>query len=387
VPALTPRSALLILWAALAACVSGHAAERRAEKLTVRFYGSRTCGECLEIKESLLKPLAQKHPDSIELRLYDIEDTAAFGALVKREKAYGVTAPSPQELFLPDTVLLGYEQIMAHGRAVIVERLNDPSRWAERPLEGDTTGHAATLKERFQQFTFWGIVAAGLVDGINPCAIATMIFLISFLATQKRSRREVLMVGLAFTAAVYATYFLLGVGAFGLLTTLGIYVWLSRAIKWTAVVVAAVFALYSFRDAFVYARTGKAQDIKLQLPKALKLQIHKVISGNLGSGSLVIGSVVTGFLVTLLEAVCTGQVYLPTIVLMTNQEGLRLQGWLYLAFYNLLFVLPLLGIMVLAYYGLTWSDLSKATQKYMVTLKVLLGVVLAGLAVFLGVAG
>ncbi len=33
---------------------------------------------------------------------------------------------------------------------------------------------------------------------------------------------------------------------------------------------------------------------------------------------------VTGFLVTLLEAVCTGQVYLPTIILMTRAEGLRL---------------------------------------------------------------
>jgi len=363
------------------------AAGRGPDRLVIHFYGSRTCGECLEIKESLLKPLAREHTGKLDLRLYDTEDTAAFGHQVMREQAYGVAAPSPQELFLPDTVLLGYETIMARGRAMIMARLSDPSRWVERPLAGDTTGRAATLKERFQQFTFWGIVAAGLVDGINPCAIATMIFLISFLATQKRSRRQVLAIGLAFTAAVYATYFLLGVGAFKLLTGLGIYAWLSRVIKWSAVVVAAIFSLYSFRDAYMYARTGKAQDIKLQLPRALKVQIHKVISGNLGGGSLAIGSIVTGFLVTLLEAVCTGQVYLPTIVLMTQQEGLRLQGWLYLAFYNFLFVLPLLGIMVLAYYGLTWTDLSRATQKHMVTLKSLLGIVLALLAMFLAVAG
>jgi thiol:disulfide interchange protein len=123
-----------------------------------------------------------------------------------------------------------------------------------------------------------------------------------------------------------------------------------------------------------------------QLPKALKLRIHKVISGQLSSRSLVIGAIVMGFLVTLLEAVCTGQVYLPTIVLMTRQEGLRLTGWLYLIFYNFLFVLPLLIVMVLAYFGMTWNTLAKTTQKHMTLLKVLLGLMLLGLAVFLGIS-
>ena len=120
---------------------------------------------------------------------------------------------------------------------------------------------------------------------------------------------------------------------------------------------------------------------------ALKSRIHKTISGNLSSSSLFIGTLVTGFLVTLLEAVCTGQVYLPTIILMTRAQGLRLTGWLYLLYYNFLIVLPLLIIMVLAYYGLRWDELSRATQKHLPLLKVIMGVVLAGLAVFLAVAG
>ena len=86
----------------------------------------------------------------------------------------------------------------------------------------------------------------------------------------------------------------------------------------------------SLRDAFVFRTTGKAADIKLQLPKPIKMRIHRIISGNLSGGKLVAGAIVTGFLVTLLEAVCTGQVYIPTIILMTHQEGLRLKGWGYL---------------------------------------------------------
>ena len=108
-----------------------------------------------------------------------------------------------------------------------------------------------------------------------------------------------------------------------------------------------------------------------------------MISGNLSGSGLVVGAVITGFLVTLLEAVCTGQVYLPTIVLMTRQEGLRLTGWFYLVFYNVLFVLPLLIVMILAFLGLKWDRLAKTTQKHLVPIKIALGCVLCGLAVFI----
>ena len=125
------------------------------------------------------------------------------------------------------------------------------------------------------------------------------------------------------------------------------------------------------------------KDITLQLPKSVKLMIHKVISSQLTQSSLFFGAITTGFLVTLLEAVCTGQVYLPTIVLMTKESGLKFTGWIYLILYNILFVLPLLIIMILAYFGLTWDRLAKATQANLSMLKILLGTVLLFLAIFL----
>lgn len=362
-------------------------AAAKSSKLVVHFFGSRTCGECLEIKQRLLKPLAEEYPEKLQIEIHDIEDEEAFALMVEMEEQFDVPRSSPQELFLPDTFLLGAESILESGEALIEHYLAHREKWRDDSVAVDSSKYTGTLRKRFQGFTFLGILAAGLVDGVNPCAIATMIFLISFLATQKRRRSEVLMIGLAFTGAVFMTYLLMGVGAFQVLTALEAYYWVSAAIKWTAVAVAAIFGLISFWDALVYRKTGKAGDIKLQLPKPIKMRIHRVISANLSGGQLVVGAVATGFLVTLLEAVCTGQVYLPTIVLMTRESGLKLTGWLYLIFYNFLFVLPLLLIMVMAYLGLTWNRLSKATQKHMVALKVLLGVVLVSLAGFLAVAG
>ena len=356
------------------------------KKLVIHFFGGPTCGECYQIRTKILETLSEQYADILEVRIHDIDDEDGYKLLDAMEKAYEVKESLPIQLYFPDTLLAGGESITKYGKGLIEKYLTSPSEWKYKYNFETTKSSAETIRERFQEFSFICIVAAGLVDGINPCAIATMIFLISFLATQKRKRSEVLVIGLCFTFSVYLTYLFLGLGAFKVLTVLDSYRWLSEVIKWSAVLLAGGVGMISFYDAAAYAMSRKAASIKLQLPKAVKLRIHKVVSENLTGSSLVLGAVITGFIVTLLEAVCTGQVYLPTIVLMTRQGGLRLQGWLYLILYNFLFVLQLLIVMLLAYWGLTWKSLSSATQKHLPLLKVLLGIVLIGLAVFLGIS-
>ncbi len=360
------------------------------DTLNVHFFGSETCGECQQIINHILNPLSQEYPARLEVHFHEIDSKEGFQLLMEMENTYNVPVSSAQELFLPDTFLTGADDIMTHAEPLIIRYLNNPQKWRDSPKSpasaSDTTGYRNKLAKKFSDFSFIGIVLAGLADGVNPCAIATMIFLISFLATQKRSRKEVLVIGLCFTAAVFVTYLLIGIGAFNALSFLNKNAWISITIKWVAVIVAGIIGIICFRDAIVYAISGKTSQIKLQLPRAVKLRIHSVISGQLSRSGLVVGALITGFLVTLLEAVCTGQVYLPTIVLMTREEGLRAKGWAYLILYNILFVLPLLVIMVLAYFGLTWEKLAKKTQKHMVMLKTLLGFVLLLLALFLATA-
>jgi cytochrome c biogenesis protein CcdA len=384
-----PRSSTVCV-TGLALLMCAVALPAATSKLVVHFFGSPTCGECLEIKTALLEPIAKMHADSIDLRVHDIESDSGFALLTTMEDLYKVGTKSPQELYLPDTFLTGYADIMAQGKRLIERSLANPSSWGTSPMQphvrADSVDVSQTIQQRFSQYAFVNIIVAGLADGVNPCAIATMIFLISFLATQKRKRIEVLVIGLTFTATVFVTYLLLGVGLFKAFTALKGYVILSKIVKWIAVAAAGGVGLFCFRDAIVYARTGKAKDITIQLPKAVKMSIHRAISSNIGKTGLVLGTVVTGFLVTLLEAVCTGQIYLPTIILMTRQDELKLAGWLWLVFYNILFVLPLLVIMILTYFGLKWDQLSKVTQKHLPILKVLLGIVLVGLAAFLAMS-
>jgi cytochrome c biogenesis protein CcdA len=361
--------------------VSAHADSDTAS-VTLTFFGSPTCKICMSIKKEILWPAAKRHP-SINVKVQDITTDSGYTLLMDLEERHKVPVSSAITLFFPDTFLSGGEDIKKLAPALI-ERYAGSSMKKVVGSQAALQGSFSTrLRKRFERFSFVSILLAGLIDGINPCAIATMIFLISFLATRKRKRSEVLIIGLAFTVSVFFTYLAMGIGAFKALTFLQKYIWISTVIRWSAAAVAFIIGLLSFKDAYVYKKTGKTSDIALQLPKAVKMRIHGIISGNLSGGSLVIGAVITGFLVTLLEAVCTGQVYLPTIVLMTRQEGLRITGWLYLLMYNFLFVLPLIIVMIGAWYGMQWKDLAGITRKNLTLMKVLPGTLLCGLGLFI----
>jgi cytochrome c biogenesis protein CcdA len=324
-----------------------------------------------------------QHRDSLEVIIFDTDLKEDSEKLFQYDNYYDVKNNAPQEMFLPDTFITGFEDISRLGKEYIENYLKNREKWRPIIVE-DSAEVAVRLQERIDKhLAFFSITAAGLADGVNPCAIATMIFLISFLTLKKRKKGEILLIGLIYAATVFVTYMGLGLGAFKIITSLEKYHIVSEIIRWASVTLAGFVSLFSFADAFKYARGKKASEMTLQLPNAVKKSIHNVISKNISSRSLVVGAVITGFLVTLLEAVCTGQVYLPTIIMMTRVEGFKGQGWLWLIYYNFLFVLPLLIVMIAAYFGLTWNNLANLTQKHLTLLKIILGVVMLGIAVYL----
>jgi thiol:disulfide interchange protein len=357
--------------------------EEQNSKLTVHFFGSATCNECNQIKEEILKPLVSENKEKFDYKFYDLETDSGLNNLLSFEKQFKTSISSAQSLFLPDTFLSGFEDIMKYGKKMITERIQS-GKFSSVTTTQNTGNLSEVLKQKAADWGFLlGTMIAGLADGINPCAIATMVFLISFMATRKRSRSEILVIGLTYTATVFATYFAMGIGLKSVLEGISHYHLISKIIRWVAAAAAAIIAALSFRDAFVFWKTKKTDTIALQLPKQVKLRIHKIISGNLSGTSLLIGAIVTGFLVTLLEAICTGQMYVPFIVAMTSDESLKMTGYLYLGLYNFLFVLPLLIVMVLAFYGMKWNELAKKTQNNMVKIKILLGIVMTGLTIYL----
>ena len=98
---------------------------------------------------------------------------------------------------------------------------------------------------------------------------------------------------------------------------------------------------------------------------------------------LVLSAIVTGFMVSLLEAVCTGQLYLPTITFILKTTSLKLKAFTYLLVYNIMFIIPLIAIFLLALFGVTSGQFAQFIRKHMVSIKLLMAVVFISLGVLL----
>jgi cytochrome c biogenesis protein CcdA len=94
----------------------------------------------------------------------------------------------------------------------------------------------------------------------------------------------------------------------------------------------------------------------------------------------VASSLVLGFTVSLFELACTGQVYFPTLVYL-HQVRRDAGSLSYLLLYNFAFILPLLVVFALSYWGISSQRLGRWVQGSMKPVKLLLTALFLGLAV------
>ncbi|MGD8398285.1 MAG: hypothetical protein PVG11_05460, partial [Anaerolineae bacterium] len=92
---------------------------------------------------------------------------------------------------------------------------------------------------------------------------------------------------------------------------------------------------------------------------------------------------VTGFVVSLIELACTGQVYVPTIVYVLSQPDMATQAFFYLVLYCFMFVVPLIVVFGLAYFGTTSEQLATFVNRHTAAIKLATGAVFIGLALWM----
>jgi len=364
----------------------------RPIKLPVMFFYSPGCHQCEEIKNGLLPSIRIKYTDAIEIREYDISKKENYELLVALEEKYRVKQSAPVEVFVGDKFLLGSREIKGRLENIIEEILKSRAVSsvipvaAGRPEIGTGAIQAETesrIVQRFRSFGPFAIIVAGLLDGINPCAFATIIFFISFLGYAGRSRRDVLLTGVFFAAGVFCAYFLLGIGLFKFLQSISVFKVISAIIFYAIFALTLSLGCLSLYDAYIYRKSKDASRIALQLPRSVKENIHFWIRKNINTPAIVTGAFTTGLLISLLEAVCTGQIYVPTLTFMTKEPALAARAYLYLFLYNLMFIVPLIIVFLLAFWGVGSQRLAQFSQKNVIPVKILTAVFFFGLAALL----
>jgi cytochrome c biogenesis protein CcdA/HEAT repeat protein len=236
---------------------------------------------------------------------------------------------------------------------------------------------ATQVEKKVDSLTLPVVLIAGLADGVNPCAFATIIFFLSYLQVARRTPREMLMVGAAFISAVFLAYFLTGLALSKVLEQIMSRVsGVTRYLDWTFGALAILAAWLSFRDA-MKARSGNLDEMTLQLPAFLKTHIRGVIRTGTKARRFVIAAFLVGIVVSFLELACTGQVYAPIIYGIQQGRG---DAVVWLLAYNVAFIVPLVIIFFMAFAGISNKKLIDFQTRHTFAVKVALGLVFVALA-------
>ena len=226
------------------------------------------------------------------------------------------------------------------------------------------------------------VLFAGFVDGFNPCAFSIVIVLAGVLAAGGRRRRARLLGGAAFCAGSYLTYMAMGFGLLSAFRALSGLDAVRDALFAVLSLTLLVLSVLSFRDAWRYRAARVPAVITLQLPDGVKRAIRAVAEASWAGPAVVGTGLLCGFVVTLLDSLCTGQVYVPVLAMLAR-DARSFRALVLLALYNLAFIAPLVAVFVLAAKGADSARMSRWSKRNVVPSKVILALVFALLAALL----
>lgn len=308
----------------------------------------------------------KRYCDEIIVKKYDTADKKNFNYMlsvvekIKKDKDYKTPL------------------VVINNEIYTPQELDNLDRIIQENILRQLLGERNVMVEKLKKFSLPAVLTAGLLDGINPCAFTVIVFFISFLTLAGYRKREMVYVGFSFILAVFIAYFLIGLGIFAAFYKLKFYRLLADIFRYIILVIVSLLAAFNIYDYIIYKIKKTPQSTVLQLPGKIKFLIQKTIAasyrkkeGESKTSFILFGvAFVSGFVVSLLESVCTGQVYFPTIGLLTQlPPDLRVKSLGYLFLYNLMFIIPLVIVFLLGLWGVTSDQFAKFMKRHLGKIK------------------
>jgi len=332
----------------------------------VTVYYNRACGDCLQYIEGTIVPILEEAGYTDFVYKDYINQPANRTELLSESDRLGV----PPELQSHLTLFVGDRLILeGHVPPTVVADLLDASddefgamlvyqdkmngateytAWAFRgepqtyPIETPIGEYLAYLEDHGEDLSTGApradernllqlVLAAGFLDGLNPCAFAVLLFFVTFLFTIRRTSSSIWAMGLLYIGAIYAAYLLIGLGLMRAVLFANDHDFMAKVGAWLVI----ALGLINLKDYFF-----PHLPVHLRIPTIA----HGTIEDWLQKATFPAAGV-GGFLVGLCTFPCSGGIYVAIVGLL-SARATYLQGVGYLGLYNLAFVLPLLLILI-----------------------------------------
>ncbi len=335
------RKVFLILILIAAAGVATAAAT------TIVVFHEIGCSDCAHT-EAFLESIHPKYPH-LEILHYEVSETESLELLAGLLAAYDVKQDSVPMVFIGDVAWIGgtffglYDTpYSVSGRAADMTLESAIQLAIEAnavsPLDRIVETDTATLAEGL---TIPAVIVAAAIDSVNPCTFAVLLLLLGTLIVAQRKGKKglVLKAGLAFTVAIYISYFLLGIGVFSVIKASGIEKQFIIVVSCLAILI----GLWNMKDFFAYGKW-----FTIEVPKRWRPTVKKLTSSVVSiPGAFFVGILDSFFLLP-----CSSGPYIAILALLSKNTSHTTGIW-YLLLYNLIFVLPLLIITFAVHFGFT----------------------------------
>lgn len=304
--------------------------------ISVQYFYSETCVSCKEISKML-----NSYNDDFNVKYINIRESKEYFENFVNENDLVRKVPM---IKTNEQIYVGYEESYNFLTNKDVEKQNI-------------------------KLDFVAIAFAGLIDGINPCAISMLLILLSLLLNTAK-HKQILLVGIIFSTTTFIVYFLIGIG---MLKSLIYFSALDSIAKFLYLII-GVFCLYmafiSIQD-YKYVKKDKLEKVKTQLNKKYRHKAMSCIRKYFDSNKVYVSTFAVAVIVSLIDFLCTGGIYLPSITYMLSNKPGNLTLAFYLLTYNFMFILPILATTVLVSYSKNILDASEILTKNLGKIKIL----------------
>lgn len=330
------------------------------------------CPHC-EAAKLFLDELRREQPP-LHIALHDIAaDPAARERLITLVQERGLTTVGVPTFLVGTELIIGFQSPETTG-AEIRAKLDRkaPGTTVNPPVESIETRWLGRLRVHNLGLPLFTILI-GLLDGVNPCAMWVLLFLLSLLVNLQDRRKMALIAG-TFVTVSGLVYFAFMAAWLNMFLVVGV----SRTVQIGFGAIALCMGTVNVKDFFAW-RQGFSLSIPESAKPGLYARIRRILQAEHLAGALT-GVVLLAGLVNTIELLCTAGFPALYTQILTMQQLPAWQYYGYLGLYNLAYIFDDSLMVTIAVVTLSRRKLQERAGRW---LKLTSGLVMAGLGAVL----
>ena len=172
-------------------------------------------------------------------------------------------------------------------------------------------------------------LTSAIIDSFNPCALFALIYIITMLSSIDITRKKLIDYVVIYAVTVFTVYTTIGLVSLEILNRIINLEAYSKATGIFIILVTIIVMILTL----IKGKENSKEPTEI---------VSKYFEEH--SWSRVTTVIVLAFILSITEFACTGQIYLPTLMVLSSSDVEVLSKYHYLLMYNIIFIIPIIAV-------------------------------------------